>query len=165
MTTPPCPRWSATGASATSSEHWLWAARGPRATCAWTASIGSRTSALHEPYVGTTSRGHLYLAADEVAEHVVACTRAGLQAGFHVIGDRAVAEVVAGFEAACEVLGRDGLVRARHRLEHVEMATTEQMTVLAGFGVTASMQPVFDACGAARMRCTPNGWEPTGRRR
>ena len=60
-------------------------------------SIGSRTSALHAPYADAETTGHLYLDAGQVAEHVVACTRAGIQAGFHVIGDRAVAEVVAGF--------------------------------------------------------------------
>jgi len=36
-------------------------------------------------------------------------------------------------------------VRARHRVEHVEMATQEQMAVLGSLGVTASMQPMFDA--------------------
>jgi len=36
-------------------------------------------------------------------------------------------------------------VRARHRVEHVEMATPEQMAVLGTLGVTASMQPMFDA--------------------
>jgi predicted amidohydrolase YtcJ len=108
-------------------------------------SIGSRTSALHTPYADAETRGHLYLEAEQVAEHLVECTRAGLQAGFHVIGDRAVAEVVAGFTAAAEVLGAPALVQGRHRLEHVEMASAEEMAVLGGLGVTASMQPMFDA--------------------
>jgi predicted amidohydrolase YtcJ len=108
-------------------------------------SIGSRTSALHAPYADADTVGHLYLDARQVSEHVVACTRAKVQAGFHVIGDRAVAEVVAGFQAAAEVLGGPALASARHRLEHVEMATPEEMAVLGSLGVTASMQPMFDA--------------------
>ena len=108
-------------------------------------SIGSRTSALHAPYADADTTGHLYLDRDQVAAHVVDCTRADLQAGFHVIGDRAVTELVAGFEAAAEVLGAPAVVRARHRVEHVEMATQEQMAVLGRLGVTASMQPMFDA--------------------
>jgi predicted amidohydrolase YtcJ len=108
-------------------------------------SIGSRTSALHAPYTDATTSGHLYLDAGQVAEHVVGCTRAGLQAGFHVIGDRAVAEVVAGLEAAADEIGVPAIVSGRHRLEHVEMATPEQMAVLGRLGVTASMQPMFDA--------------------
>jgi hypothetical protein len=108
-------------------------------------SIGSRTTALVAPYTDAETSGHLYLEAWEVAEHVVACTRAGIQAGFHVIGDRAVAEVVSGFESAAHALGREAIVRARHRLEHAEMVSPDQMRSLARLGVTASVQPMFDA--------------------
>jgi predicted amidohydrolase YtcJ len=108
-------------------------------------SIGSRTTALCAPYADADTSGHLYLDADQVAEHVVACTRAGIQAGFHVIGDRAVAEVVAGLEAAARQLGTAAVAAGRHRLEHVEMASPEQMRALAGLGVAGSMQPMFDA--------------------
>ena len=107
-------------------------------------SIGSRTSALHAPYADADTCGHLYLDATEVTEHVVACTRAGLQAGFHVIGDRAMSEVVAGLRAAADRLGTATVVQGRHRLEHVEMACPEEMAVLGSLGVTASMQPQFD---------------------
>jgi len=107
-------------------------------------SVGSRTSALHAPYTDAATTGHLYLDADQVAEHVVACTRAGIQAGFHVIGDRAVAEAVAGLRAAADVVGVPAMLQARHRLEHVEMTTPEQADVLGRLGVMASMQPVFD---------------------
>ena len=107
-------------------------------------SIGSRTAALHAPYADADTHGHLYLDAGQVTEHVVACTEAGIQAGFHVIGDRAVTEAVAGLRAAADRLGGPAIVQARHRLEHVEMASREQMEVLGGLGVTASMQPMFD---------------------
>ncbi len=108
-------------------------------------SIGSRTSALHAPYADAETAGHLYLDAGQVAGHVVTCTRAGVQAGFHVIGDRAVSEVVAGFRAAAVEIGAPAVVQGRHRLEHVEMASLEEMAVLGSLGVTASMQPMFDA--------------------
>ncbi|HET9828959.1 MAG TPA: amidohydrolase family protein [Nocardioidaceae bacterium] len=108
-------------------------------------SIGSHTSALHKPFADAQTSGHLYLDAAQVTAHVIACTDAQIQAGFHVIGDRAGSEVVAGFRAAAEVLGAAAVVQGRHRLEHVEIATTEEMTVLGSLGVTASMQPMFDA--------------------
>jgi predicted amidohydrolase YtcJ len=107
-------------------------------------SIGSRTSSLHTPYADADTTGHLYVSAEQVTEHVLACTRAGVQAGFHVIGDRAVAEVVAGLQAAAAVVGRPALLQGRHRLEHVEMADPDQMAALGSLGVVASMQPVFD---------------------
>jgi predicted amidohydrolase YtcJ len=108
-------------------------------------SIGSRTSALHAPYADAETSGHLYLDAAEVTGHVLACTEAGIQAGFHVIGDRAVTEVVAGFQAAAKAIGAAAVVQGRHRLEHLEMATADELAVLGGLGVTASVQPMFDA--------------------
>ena len=107
-------------------------------------SIGSRTSALHAPYVDASSAGHLYLDAAQIAGHVVACTNAGLQAGFHVIGDRGVAAVVDGFCRAAQQVGKGAMVAGRHRLEHLEMIGPAQMQVLAELGVTASVQPMFD---------------------
>ncbi|CAN5461655.1 amidohydrolase [soil metagenome] len=108
-------------------------------------SIGSRTSALLAPYADADTSGHLYVDAGQVADHVVECTQKGVQAGFHVIGDRAVAEVVEGFTTAAERVGTAEVIRARHRLEHVEMASPEQMKALGELGVVASMQPMFDA--------------------
>ena len=107
-------------------------------------SIGSRTAALHAAYADDDTNGHLYLDAAQVTEHVIACTKAGVQGGFHVIGDRALAAVVAGLRAAAEVVGAPAIVQARHRLEHVEMTAPEQMRALGELGVTASMQPMFD---------------------
>jgi predicted amidohydrolase YtcJ len=110
-------------------------------------AIGSRTAALSAPYAdgdqGTS--GHLYLTAAQVCEHVVMCTRAGLQAGFHTIGDRSVATVVAGLRDAAEVTGLPAMTAARHRLEHVEMISQSDIAQLARLGVVASVQPMFDA--------------------
>ena len=108
-------------------------------------AIGSRTAAMKGPYLDAETSGHLYLTAEEVRDHVVECTQAGVQAGFHVIGDRATSEVVAGLEAAAAIVGVPAMVRARHRLEHLEMVTPDDMAVLGRLGVTASVQPVFDA--------------------
>lgn len=112
-------------------------------------SLGSWTSALRAPYADhphdPAHEGHLYVDAEQVTAHVLACTEAGLQAGFHVIGDRAVDEVVAGFAKAAETLGDGAVVRGRHRLEHLEMVAPEHLETLGRLGITASQQPVFDA--------------------
>ncbi len=109
-------------------------------------ALGSRTAALHTPYADDPGNtGARYLDAGEIAEHVIECTHAGLQAGFHVIGEAAVATVVDGFAKAAEVVGVPALAGARHRLEHVEMVTEEQGALLGSWGVVASMQPQFDA--------------------
>jgi predicted amidohydrolase YtcJ len=112
-------------------------------------AIGSRTAAMAAPYSDAQTAGHLYLDAQQVRDHVVSCTRAGLQAGFHVIGDRALAEVASGLRAAADEVGVDAMVAARHRLEHVEMPTDDDIKVLADLGVVASVQPAFDAAWGA----------------
>jgi predicted amidohydrolase YtcJ len=73
----------------------------------------------------------------------VACTEAGLQAGFHVIGDRATAELLTALQKAAATLGTDAVRAAGHRVEHLEMVTADQAAVLAELGVTASVQPLF----------------------
>ena len=83
--------------------------------------------------------------ATRSTEHVVHCTERGLQAGFHVIGDRALTETVAGFEQAADKLGvgadgsRPPPARARRDADPGRIAT------LARLGVVASVQPAFDA--------------------
>ncbi|WP_159052999.1 amidohydrolase, partial [Streptomyces scabiei] len=108
-------------------------------------ALGSHTACLHEPYADAPHTGTAYLDAAAVAAHVVACTEAGLQAGFHAIGDAAVASVVEGVRAAAEKVGLARVRAARHRVEHVEMLTPESVAAFAELGLTASVQPAFDA--------------------
>ncbi|WP_406134026.1 amidohydrolase [Streptomyces zaomyceticus] len=111
-------------------------------------SLGSHTACLHEPYADHADSAHTgaaHLDAATVAVHVVACTEAGLQAGFHAIGDAAVTAVVEGVRAAAEKLGLARIRAARHRVEHVEMLTPETIAAFAELGLTASVQPAFDA--------------------
>lgn len=110
-------------------------------------SLGSHTACLHEPYAdGPAGRtGTTHLDAAQIAAHVTACTEAGLQAGFHAIGDAAVSAVVAGVRAASETLGLARIRAARHRVEHAEMLTPETIAAFAELGLTASVQPAFDA--------------------
>ena len=109
-------------------------------------AFGSRTAALTAPYADSPDRcGHGYVDADQVRDHVVACTEAGLQAGFHCIGDAALEEIREGLEAAERLLGTERVARARHRLEHVEMPSPAMVATMSRLGVVASVQPVFDA--------------------
>lgn len=108
-------------------------------------ALGSRTACLREPYTDDpATSGALYLDSTAIAEHLVACTRAGVQGGFHVIGDAAVAEVIEGFERATREVGQAALASRGHRLEHLEMVDEQQARRLAGWGVLASVQPLFD---------------------
>jgi predicted amidohydrolase YtcJ len=122
-------------------------------------SIGSRTAALRAPYEDHATTGHRYLGADDIARHLVSCTRRGVQGGFHVIGDAAVDAAVDGLHKAAAVVGPAALAKSRHRLEHVEMADPEAIATLARYGVVASVQPAFDAAwgGPDQMYATRLG--------
>lgn len=109
-------------------------------------SLGSRTAALRAPYADAPDHtGTLYLTADDVAAHLAACSAAGVQAGFHAIGDAAGDLVLAGLAAAAAAMPAAMVRDARHRVEHLEMVDAQQAAVLAELGVVASVQPVFDA--------------------
>ncbi|MGZ4648947.1 MAG: amidohydrolase, partial [Kineosporiaceae bacterium] len=109
-------------------------------------AVGSRTAAFREPYADAPGhRGHVYLCVEQVRDHVVACTAAGVQAGFHVIGDAGLDVVLEGLRRAAERVGIVAVRAAGHRLEHVESADADAVAWLADLGVTASVQPAFDA--------------------
>ncbi|MFE5126334.1 amidohydrolase [Streptomyces sp. NPDC056669] len=108
-------------------------------------ALGSHTACLHQPYADTPHSGTAYLDAAAIAAHVIACTEAGIQAGFHAIGDAAVTAVVEGVRAAADKAGLARVRAARHRVEHAEMFTPETIAAFADLGLTASVQPAFDA--------------------
>lgn len=109
-------------------------------------SLGSRTALLHAPYADAPdSRGTAQLSAEQVAAHLLACTEAGITAGFHAIGDGALTRIVDGVAAAVAAFGGPRVASAGHRIEHAEMVTSEQARLLGAWGVQASVQPVFDA--------------------
>ena len=109
-------------------------------------SLGSRSAGIDAPYADDPSTsGQVYLDVDAATDHVVACTQAGLQAGFHCIGEAAVRIAVTAIATAALRCGEDEVVRARHRLEHVEMISPPLIEQMARLGIVASVQPSFDA--------------------
>jgi predicted amidohydrolase YtcJ len=112
-------------------------------------SLGSRTASLRAPYADShdpAQCGNAYLTVEQVRDHVAACSLAGIQAGFHVIGDAGADTAIAGIQAAAAKVGADVVKRGRHRLEHLEMVDADTIKALAALAVTASVQPAFDAC-------------------
>ena len=117
-------------------------------------SLGSRTAALRLPYAddeavsaegARPSTGELYLTGEQVSNHVAAVTRAGVQAGFHVIGDLAMDELLLGLRAAAEVEGIEAIRAAGHRAESAAMIDAPHLAALVLLGVRLSVQPAFDA--------------------
>lgn len=109
-------------------------------------SLGSRTALLCEPYTDDPhTRGVEFLDAEQVYRHLLACTTAGVQAGFHAIGDAATASIVTALTRLSERLPTAAIARCAHRVEHAEMVSADQAATLARCGIIASVQPGFDA--------------------
>jgi predicted amidohydrolase YtcJ len=109
-------------------------------------SIGSHTALLREPYVDDPGcRGSAYRDVASVRDHVAACAVAGVQSGFHVIGDAGLDLVLEGYEAAGRLVGVDLVRASRPRLEHAEMVDAHGIGRMARLGIRASVQPAFDA--------------------
>lgn len=113
-------------------------------------SIGSRTALLRADYSDAVGeRGTSYLSVEQISAHIAACSLAGIQTSFHVIGDAGLDLALAGFAKAAEEVGLAKVQAGRHRLEHVEMVDDAAREQMLRFALTASMQPAFDAAWGA----------------
>lgn len=107
-------------------------------------SLGSHTAALTTPYTDRTdTSGHLHHSVDQLTQHLLDCTRAGIQAGFHAIGDAALTAVLDAARRAADEVGTATFAACRHRIEHAEMPP--DVDTFARYGLVASVQPAFDA--------------------
>jgi predicted amidohydrolase YtcJ len=117
-------------------------------------SIGSHTAALRADYTDAPGeRGSLYIAADQAAAHLAACSLLGIQAGFHIIGDAGLDAALEALNLAAAEVGEQRIRAAGHRFEHVEVADAEAISQLAKYSVTVSAQPGFDSAwgGAGKL--------------
>ena len=99
-------------------------------------SLGAGNAAVGTPYPGGGT-GALNHDEEELAEIVRRSERAGWQTAFHAIGDRAIEQVLrvhAAVETSPEL---------RHRIEHAELASRDQIMRAKDLGLTLSMQPNF----------------------
>lgn len=108
-------------------------------------SIGSHTAAVFDGYADGGGVGKLFHDDDAVAGFFLGATQAGRGAAVHAIGDQAIDQAVRALEAAAAVTGVHAVRACRHRIEHLEMVSPDQVTRLSDLGVVASVQPAFDA--------------------
>lgn len=100
--------------------------------------IDSCTAAMKAPFADGSHPGPIW-DRESLIPVVLAADAAGLQIAIHAIGDEASDIALDALEQAIEVNGpRD----RRHRMEHLETITPENVARLARLGVVASMQPV-----------------------
>ncbi len=110
-------------------------------------SVGARTAAVSAPYIGGPELGALAYDDDVLEGFFHDGHDAGLQVGIHAIGDRAIEQALAAWERIYLTLDsreRRHFRARRHRIEHFEMPTPQQVERTAMLGIAVSVQPSFD---------------------
>jgi len=99
-------------------------------------SLGAQTALLKKPYRGRRKdTGVAVTGLDELIHQIGKAARNNLACAVHAIGDRAVADVITAYQTAGY---RSHL---RHRIEHLQLISREDIPRLKKTGVIASMQP------------------------
>jgi predicted amidohydrolase YtcJ len=102
-------------------------------------TLGSGTALMFEPFEDDPATSGLpMMAYDEYERRIVAADGRGFQTGTHAIGDKGNHWVLDAVEKAIQTNGRRD---ARHRSEHAQILTDEDIPRFASLGVIASMQP------------------------
>ena len=105
-------------------------------------ALGPRTAWMLENFEDTATTGMPLTPMSEMAEKIAIAEKAGITSAVHAIGTRAVRELLDVYE---EVLDEDDCRRdaaPKHRIEHVQHSTPEDLTRLARFNLVASVQPL-----------------------
>ncbi len=106
-------------------------------------SIGAHTAAVSVPYRDDpTNIGRLLVDPKKLKKTIRMAVQAGIQTVIHAIGDRAIEMVISTFESLSE-RERAVLRTQRHRIEHAEMISEEQIRRAVALGLILSMQPNF----------------------
>jgi predicted amidohydrolase YtcJ len=101
--------------------------------------LESYTALMLRPYPGKPeSQGEAIFSAEHFNRACIYADKQGLQISVHAVGDGAVRRVLDGFEAAQKANGRRD---SRHRIEHIEVISPQDLPRFAELGVVASMQP------------------------
>ena len=104
-------------------------------------ALGSRGAALLADYADDPgNHGLLFRPQGELQATVAEAMRCGLQVNTHAIGDRANRVVLDAYEGAAAELGA-ALADGRHRIEHAQVVSLDDIERFARLGVTASVQP------------------------
>lgn len=102
-------------------------------------TLGSGTALLFEPFDDEPDKTGLpQMPYDELERRIIAADQRGFQIGIHAIGTRANHWILNAYKKAQET---NGIRDSRHRSEHAQILTDDDIPRFARLGVIASMQP------------------------
>jgi len=103
-------------------------------------SVGARTAAFFEPYVDDPkNKGQLLFSDNDLNVLITMAHRDNFQLAVHAIGDRAIEQILEKYEEVIKAYPRE----VRHRIEHFEFPTEDQLTRVKRAKIITSMQPNF----------------------
>ncbi len=101
-------------------------------------SLGARSAALLDDYSDDPgNKGIFTKDREELYGEILRCHEKGIQAAVHAIGDAAVREVLDIYERILSERPSSGM---RHRIEHAQVVSPEDIPRFAALGVLPSMQ-------------------------
>lgn len=104
-------------------------------------AMSAHTAALLEPYSDQPDNcGTLNFTQQTMDDFIMEANKAGLQVAIHCETDGAIEQVLSAMEKALAAYPRED---HRHRIEHCEIPTPDQLDRMAKAGIIASMQPAF----------------------
>ena len=102
-------------------------------------ALGSRGAALLAPYSDMPStKGLLFHSDAEVRAKMAKAMQAGYQVNVHAIGDAGNRQILDAFQ---ELIARYHNAALRHRIEHAQVVTLDDIPRFKSLGVIPSMQP------------------------
>jgi predicted amidohydrolase YtcJ len=102
-------------------------------------TLGSGTMMVFEPFLDDPDNTGLpRMSYEELERRILASDKMGFQIGIHAIGPKANRWILDAFEKARQVNGKRD---SRHRSEHAQILTDQDIPRFAQLGVIASMQP------------------------
>lgn len=105
-------------------------------------SFMTRTAALSSPYEDDReTQGILYFTQEELDRFVVEAHKNNYQIALHAIGEEAIEQVLNSYEKAIDKYPN---INHRHRIEHFELATSEQIKRAKELNIIVSMQPAYE---------------------
>ncbi|MBN1351780.1 amidohydrolase [candidate division KSB1 bacterium] len=106
-------------------------------------SMGAGSALFFEPYADEPATSGLAMYQEHDLQRIIReADAAGLQVATHAIGDKANHIVLDAYEKAMRENGsRESRFDPRHRIEHAQVVTTEDLPRFKELGVIASIQP------------------------
>lgn len=105
-------------------------------------ALGTQTAAMISPYSDSQNTGILLLEPEDFLQMAKKAAQHNLALAVHAIGDRANQMVIHEFQKLRRWEMDNAITGMRHRIEHLQTCQPDDLVLLAGLGVVASVQPI-----------------------